>query len=122
MSPVIIGNATLYLGLTRSQRYRLRQKGVDVPSPPQRSGYKQTAEHVEKRKRRGADHYAWTGDEVSEKAGRKRALKAFPEIGPCVACGAAKAERHHKDGDTANNAASNIEALCRRCHMQMEIA
>ena len=77
----------------------------------------QTAEHVEKRKRIGAAHYAWQGDAVSEKGGRKRALRLFPEIGPCVRCGNAKAERHHKDGDTANNAPSNIEALCRRCHM-----
>lgn len=69
------------------------------------------------RYRRGPTHYNWTGDAVSEKAGRKRALRAYPTIGPCEACGATKTERHHKDGNTANNAPDNIAALCRRCHM-----
>ena len=119
-NPVVIGNATLYLGLTRSQRYRLRQKGIDVPFKPQRSGFTQTLEHVEKRKRTGAEHYAWQADAVSEKGGRKRALRLYPEIGPCIKCGATKAERHHKDGNTANNAPENIEGLCRRCHMEAD--
>ena len=66
---------------------------------------------------KGEAHYRWHGDSVSVRGGRNRALRAFVGIGPCVRCGAKKAERHHKDGDTANNAADNIEVLCRRCHM-----
>lgn len=112
----VIGNATLYLGLTRSQRHRLRQKGVAVPFKPQRSGFTQTPEHVEKRKRTGADHYAWAGDAVPAKLGRKRALRLYPQIGPC-GCGNPKAERHHKDENPANNAPDNIAFLCRKCHM-----
>ncbi len=65
----------------------------------------------------GAAHPDWIGDAVTARGGRTRALRLFPVIGPCVVCGAPKTERHHIDGNTANNAASNIEALCRRCHM-----
>lgn len=68
----------------------------------------------------GEAHYAWQGDAVSEKGGRKRALRLFPEIGHCIKCSAEKAERHHKDGNTANNTPGNIEALCRRCHMEAD--
>lgn len=114
-----IGDATLYLGLSKYQRYRLRKKGIPVPFAPPRSGFKQTPEHVAKRTRSGEEHYAWQGDAVSEKGGRKRALRAFPAIGPC-ACGEPKAERHHKDGNTANNDPSNIDILCRRCHMEAD--
>lgn len=71
----------------------------------------------ERQARRGEDHYAWSGADVSVKGGRTRALRAYPKIGPCVACGAARAERHHVDGNTANNEPANVRALCRRCHM-----
>lgn len=116
----VIGDATLYLGLTRSQRHRLRQKGIEVPTPPRRRGYRQSAEHVEKRTRTGPSHYAWQGNSISEKGGRQRALRQFAEIGPCTTCGALKAERHHKDGNTANNCPDNIVPLCRRCHMEAD--
>jgi len=106
--------------LTRSQRYRLRQNGIFVPAIPARIGYKQTVEHVEKRKKTGAKHYAWQGNAISEKGGRKRALRLFPNIGPCEQCNAPNAERHHVDGNTANNERSNIKALCRRCHMSKD--
>ena len=66
---------------------------------------------------RGSAHYNWLGDDVSERGGRTRALRAYPDIGPCSRCGAKRAERHHRDGNTANNAPDNIDALCRRCHM-----
>lgn len=117
MSPVIIGDATLYLGMSKHQRYRLRKKGVAVPFAPRKRGYRQSAEHVAKRIRTGESHYRWAGADVSEKGGRKRALRMYRVIGSCVRCGSAKSERHHKDGNTANNAPSNIEPLCRRCHM-----
>jgi hypothetical protein len=67
--------------------------------------------------RRGSSHHKWQGDAVSEKGGRKRALRAFPSVGPCQICGAQKSERHHRDGNTANNAPDNIHVVCRRCHM-----
>lgn len=67
---------------------------------------------------RGEAHQHWRGDAISKKGGRKRALKMYPAIGPCIRCAAEKAERHHKDGNTVNNAPDNIEALCRRCHME----
>lgn len=70
----------------------------------------------DKRKLRGKAHPLWKGDAISEKGGRKRALRMYPEIGPCVSCGSGKAERHHADGDTSNNEPGNIVALCRRCH------
>ena len=114
----VIGDATLYLGLTRSQRSRLRKQGVPIPRKPMPSGYKQSPEHVAKRKRTAADHYNWQGDAISEKGGRKRALKLYRDVGSCTNCGAAKAERHHRDANTANNDPSNIAILCRRCHME----
>ena len=103
--------------LTRTQRYRLRKKGVIVPAIPARSGFTQSAEHIEKRKRFGPSHHAWLGDSVSEKGGRTRALRAYPDIGCCVRCGSQRSERHHRDGNTANNSPENVVALCRKCHM-----
>lgn len=88
--------------------------------PGPRKGYKQTPEHIEKRARRGPAHYAWKGDNVIAKSGQKRARNLYPVIGPCSRCGSAKSERHHKDGNTANNAPENIEILCRRCHMEVD--
>ncbi len=87
--------------------------------PGPKRGYKQAPEHVEKRKRFGADHHAWKGDDVSEKGGRTRALRSF-DAQPCESCGAEKTDRHHKDGNTANNAPENIVFLCRRCHMEAD--
>ena len=48
--------------------------------------------------------------------GHKRALKLFPNIGPCAECGGQSTERHHIDDNPLNNVQSNIKALCRRCH------
>lgn len=69
---------------------------------------------------RGSDHYRWAAGGISEKGGRKRALKAYPTTRTCESCGAEKAERHHKDDDTSNNEAENIAFLCRRCHMRRD--
>jgi hypothetical protein len=85
--------------------------------PGPKPGFKQTAEHIEKRKRFGAEHPNWKGDAVSVKGGRTRALRSYRDIGPCSTCGALRAERHHRDGNTANNDAENIAVLCRKCHM-----
>jgi hypothetical protein len=52
--------------------------------------------------------------------GRDEARRLFPEIGDCERCGVPATDRHHKDGDTWNNERSNLEFLCRRCHMQVD--
>jgi len=89
-------------------------------------GYKQTEEHIRKRIRKGQDHYRWDGDNVSVKGGRARALRTYPKVERCSECRATRIERHHIDGNTANNEPSNIQMLCRRCHMiadgRMDIA
>lgn len=102
----------------RARRYRARKRGENVPKgqPGPKPGYKQAAEHVEKRKRWGADHHAWVGEQTTDKNGRKRA-QARIVADSCSRCGAEPAERHHVDGNPSNNAISNIVVLCRRCHM-----
>lgn len=115
---VTIGPEVDFNSLSRWQRHRLRKKGVEVPRKPMPRGYKQSAEHVEKRKRTGADSHHWTGDDVAPVVGRKRALKLYKDIGPCIVCGAEKSERHHRDENPSNNAPENIAILCRSCHMK----
>lgn len=103
----------------RAARYRARQRGEDVPLMKRgpKKGFKQSPEHIAKRIRVGAEHHAWKGALVSAKSGRSRALRAFKSIGSCVLCGNQRAERHHKNGNTADNSPANIEIVCRRCHM-----
>jgi hypothetical protein len=60
----------------------------------------------------------WRGDKASINAGRMRARRWYKDIGMCSKCLKRKAERHHKDGNTINNNPSNIEFLCRSCHMK----
>lgn len=81
-----------------------------------KKGYKQTPEHIAKRIRRGPDHHCWAGDDISVKGGRARALRLYPEIGPCASCGSPRSERHHVDENTSNNNPDNILPLCRKCH------
>jgi len=83
-------------------------------------GLKQSAESVAKRLKYGEDHHWWKGDQVTERSGRTRALRAFPEVKPCASCGDENTERHHKDGNTKNNSEANIEFLCRLCHMKSD--
>lgn len=104
------------LARERTRRYRARLAGDDVPLQPRPRGYAQSPEHVAARSKFGPEHHAWAGSEVSKKVGRKRALRMYPDIGPCVRCGSPDAERHHIDENTSNNAPENIEALCRACH------
>lgn len=87
--------------------------------PGPKPGYKQSPEHVAKRREAqlGEKHHAWVGERVSARGGRTRALRMYPEIGPCVRCGSARSERHHRDGNTANNSEANVIPLCRKCHM-----
>lgn len=79
-------------------------------------GYKQSAEHIAKRIKSGADHPNWKGDGIAVRSGRTRALRMYPKIGPCQNCGDPRSERHHLDGNTTNNAISNIVPLCKKCH------
>lgn len=69
--------------------------------------------------RTGAANHQWKGDAISVRGGRGRALHLFPP-GPCEVCGAPNGERHHRDGNTANNAPENIARLCRRHHMEAD--
>ena len=106
-------------GAERQARYRARKRGEDVPEIQRGPiGYKQPPEHIEARKRFGEDHHAWAGDEISVKGGRKRAERMYPGEHPCEECGSDSSERHHRDGNTANNSPENIGFLCRRCHMR----
>jgi 5-methylcytosine-specific restriction endonuclease McrA len=81
-------------------------------------GYKQSAEHIAKRIKRGPDHPNWKGDAITVKSGRCRALRVLPVIGECARCGEPAIHRHHIDGNTRNNDPSNIEPLCARCHLK----
>ena len=103
----------------RARRYRARKRGENVPKLKSGApkGYKQTKEHIEKRKRFGSDHHAWKGEAIKIRSGRSRALRNFL-LKPCEKCGNPKSERHHKDDNTKNNHPSNIMFLCRKCHMK----
>lgn len=102
----------------RQRRFRARQKGENVPKLPagQKKGYKQTPEHIQKRKRFGVGHHSWKGDDIIVKSGRTRALRGYAPRA-CEVCDNPKAERHHKDGNTRNNTPDNVRFLCRKCHM-----
>lgn len=68
------------------------------------------------------DNPNWKGDAVTAKVGRDRARRWHQTTRPCAVVGCeSKPERHHKDGDTKNNDVSNIEWLCHRHHMQLEL-
>lgn len=65
----------------------------------------------------GEGHPLWKGDRIETKVGgRTRCQKMF-KITPCERCGKPGRDRHHKDGNTKNNVPSNVQILCRRCHM-----
>jgi len=61
----------------------------------------------------GSNNNAWNGG-----IGIYRDL--FPIDRPCEICKATeKLLRHHKDGDSTNNVASNIQILCKKCHQNI---
>lgn len=62
------------------------------------------------------NHYAWKGDKAKKSTKRQRAQRQYA-LGPCERCGEPGTDRHHKDDNTGNNVPTNIEILCRRCHM-----
>ena len=108
-------------GAEIARRCRERKRGVDIPRmlPGPKRGYKQTEEHIRKRKRFGIEHHAYKGDDVGIKSARCRAERGYPNR-PCELCGNTKAERHHKDDNTRNNSPENVQFLCRRCHMKVD--
>lgn len=103
----------------RIARYKARKRGEVVPElkPGVKVGYKQTPEHIEKRKRWGKDHHAWKGDDVLPRSARARATRRVT-ADLCIECGSAEAEVHHIDHDVRNNDASNLIVLCHDCHMR----
>ncbi len=57
-------------------------------------------------------------DELANLEGyRKRARVRYKLPAKCRYCDAPPTDRHHKDGNPRNNLPSNIDFVCRRCHM-----
>jgi len=57
---------------------------------------------------------------VWRQSGHKQARRWFA-LTTCAECEVVPAtERHHWDGNAANNAPTNVVALCRRCHMRID--
>lgn len=102
--------APLRRGMCRScYRYKMRT-GEDRPLGVDLRRYSA---------RRGPASPMWRGDAAVPTAKRHRAQVAYP-LDTCERCGAPATDRHHKDRDTGNNARSNLEFLCRRCHMTVD--
>ena len=78
--------------------------------------------HTEKSKEKvrqakwGEKNGMWKGESIVEETGRQRARFRY-ELRECVLCGEPATDRHHRDGNTANNDPPNVQILCRRCHM-----
>ena len=68
----------------------------------------------------GPAHPMWKGEAAGNDAKHKRAIRRF-KLATCERCRKAPAtDRHHKDGHAGNNDPSNIDRLCRRCHMDVD--
>jgi hypothetical protein len=82
-------------------------------------GRKHTAETKMKMRQNqlGSKNSHWN-ENASQRSGRDRAQRMYPDIPPCRICGG-KAERHHKDHNTKNNDPSNIDFLCRKDHFSV---
>lgn len=92
----------------RSAVFRARAAGHDLPKRGTHSGVGEAA-------------YNWKGDGAADKTKRQRAHRVRALEGVTCEhgfCLAAAVDRHHVDGDTGNNAASNIRLLCRKHHME----
>ncbi len=102
----------------KQRRYRAKKRGQYVPAlrPGPCRGYRQTAAHIDHKKRYGPQNHNWKGDAISLRSGRTRALRWYPETQPCANCGSEKTERHHRDCDPRNNNPENIIFFCRQCH------
>lgn len=56
---------------------------------------------------------------TSPATGRRQAARLLPTLGVCAECEVAPAvDRHHWDGNPANNELNNVVPLCERCHVR----
>ncbi len=60
---------------------------------------------------------AFRGDGVCRSALHYRARKVTKNITDCNRCGRKAEITHHADENPSNNVHSNLERLCRRCHI-----
>lgn len=67
----------------------------------------------------GPKNPSWKGDSAQDNAKRERARRLY-RLAACEVCGAKATDRHHRDTNTGNNHPSNIQKLCRRCHMLID--
>ena len=63
---------------------------------------------------------SWKGDAAQDITKRQRGIRLYPELGKCELCDSKATDRHHKDRNTGNNERSNVQFLCRRCHMTVD--
>ena len=61
--------------------------------------------------------YAFLGDAATDNAHRWRARQVDLPPSSCNRCGGNGDLLHHIDGNVKNNDASNLERLCRACHI-----
>ena len=67
----------------------------------------------------GEKNGMWKGENITEETGRQRARFRY-ELCECILCGEEATDRHHRDGNTANNDPLNVQVLCRHCHMVID--
>jgi hypothetical protein len=67
-------------------------------------------------RKQGEKNHWWKGDEVGNGGGHIRAIKMY-EATQCERCPSThRVQRHHVDGNPANNLPENIRILCELCH------
>ncbi len=105
-----------------SNRSKARKRGEKVPLMKKgpKPGFRQSPEHVAKRKMWGEHNPQWKGDDASGGSARQRARLRFALSTICEECGAPAIDRHHVDRNPKNNAPSNLKSLCRKCHMEAD--
>ena len=70
------------------------------------------------RKRRNSTNESLGWLQGNPQAGRAVAQRKFRDLGICESCNTNPAiDRHHVDNNTQNNERSNVQFLCRKCHM-----
>lgn len=102
----------------RLQRAGFKTRTQIESNRSDRSRQLRSLNKTNRRRASGADSPRWKGDAASTHSGRRRAQAMYPIAPTECPCErwAAKMHRHHKDGNTHNNAPENIAWLCPRCH------